>query len=131
MQDVRRDHEVVTAAFKALRQRIALDVRAEAELFDRFLSAAARLDALAAKLAARDRAESELLKQRALAASTAGAVLGPALVLVAGSILLWLALRPVSRLARTVWGNVTIRVGLVITAMTSVISARCVVGLTR
>jgi PAS domain S-box-containing protein len=78
----------------------AASLQVGVDLFDRFLAAAAHLNGLAAQRTAAQRAESETLKERALAASWAAAVIGPGLVLAAGSILLWLALRPVTRLAR-------------------------------
>jgi PAS domain S-box-containing protein len=69
-------------------------------LFDRFQSAAERLDSLSASLAARYRAESDRLEREAVVVGTLSPIAGPAVLVVLGSVMLWLALRPLSRLAR-------------------------------
>jgi PAS domain S-box-containing protein len=71
------------------------------DLLARFEAAAARLDELASTLVSSLRADGDRLAGRARAAEIAAPILGSVPLLVLGSLILWLALRPVRRLART------------------------------
>jgi PAS domain S-box-containing protein len=71
------------------------------DLLTRFEAAAARLDELASALASSLRTDDDRLAGRARAAEVAAPILGSVPLLVLGSLVLWLTLRPVRRLART------------------------------
>ena len=68
------------------------------DLFNRFVSRAERLAGTAAAATARERAVWDRLQEQAFVAGTLGTIGGAGLLLV-GSLVLWLALRRVSRLA--------------------------------
>jgi PAS domain S-box-containing protein len=71
------------------------------DLLGRFEAAAARLDELASALVSSLRTDGDRLAGRARAAEVAAPIVGSVPLLVLGSLILWLALRPVRRLART------------------------------
>jgi PAS domain S-box-containing protein len=68
-------------------------------LLNRFQAAAARLEGLAATLVARADAGADGLGRWTVVAGTVGPIAGPASLVIVGSVLLWLALGPVRRLA--------------------------------
>jgi PAS domain S-box-containing protein len=69
-------------------------------VLERLQTAAARLEAQASSQAARDRAEAAAIGGRARLLGMIAPIAGPACLLLLGSGLLWLALRPVRSLAR-------------------------------